>query len=106
MNITVIYGTFDIFILLFFSVITNVLNMEAKNTVDYHAMSSKSIEALKKLDFLNNYSGMLLHDHETALYYFGTNHTECNVHIIRYLLKNTEETGNKRSAEMIAIFSS
>lgn len=45
----------------------------------------------------------LLHDHETALYHFGTEHAECNVHIIRYLRKNTEETGNTWSGEMITL---
>ena len=64
-------------------------------------MNSKSIDALKELDFLKCYSGTLLHDHETALYHFGTEHAECNVHMIRYLRKNTEETGNTWSEEMI-----
>lgn len=70
----------------------------------YHAMNSKSIGVLKKLDFLNRYAGMLIHDHETALYHFGTDHAECNVHIILYLRKNTENTentGNRWSGEMI-----
>lgn len=80
-----------------------IRNFSTRNTVVYHAMDSKSIEALKKTDFLNRYSGMLLHDHETALYHFGTEHAECNVHIIRYLRKNTEETGNKWSGEMISL---
>lgn len=80
-----------------------IRNFSTKDTVVYHAMSSKSIEALKEIDFLNRYSGTLLHDHETALYHFGTDHAECNVHIIRYLRKNTEETGNKWSEEMISL---
>lgn len=80
-----------------------IRNFSTKDTVVYHAMNSKSIEALKEIDFLNKYSGMLLHDHETALYHFGTDHAECNVHIIRYLRKNTEETGNKWSEEMISL---
>ena len=66
-------------------------------------MNSKSIDALKELDFLKHYTGTLLHDHETALYHFGTEHAECNVHIIRYLRKNTEETGNTWSDEMISL---
>lgn len=61
------------------------------------AMGSKSIEALKEQDFLKQYAGILLHDHETALYHFGTDHAECNVHIIRYLRKNTEETENAKT---------
>ena len=42
--------------------------------------------------------------HETALYHFGTDHAECNVHIIRYLRKNTEETGNRWSDSHISFF--
>lgn len=44
-----------------------------------------------------------MHNHETALYHFGIDHAECNVHIIRYLRKNTEETGNNWSEEMITL---
>lgn len=80
-----------------------IRNFSIKNSVVYHAMTGKSIEDLKELDFLKRYTGTLLHDHETALYHFGTGHAECNVHILRYLRKNTEETGNEWSDEMIAL---
>ncbi len=80
-----------------------IRNFSVKNSVVYHAMNSKSIEALKEIKFLKHYTGTLLHDHETALYHFGTDHAECNVHIIRYLRKNTEETGNAWSGKMIAL---
>lgn len=79
-----------------------IRNFSTDNSVIYHAMSSKSIDALKELNFLKCYVGTLLHDHETTLYHFGTEHAECNVHIIRYLRKNTEETGNIWSDEMIS----
>ena len=82
-----------------------IRNFSDKDTVVYHAMKSKSIEALKELDFLRQYAGILLHDHETALYHFGTEHAECNVHILRYLRKNTEETGNVWSDEMATLLS-
>lgn len=80
-----------------------IRNFSISDTVVYRAMQSKSIDALKKLEFLKKYAGILLHDHETALYHFGTDHAECNVHIIRYLRKNTEETGNSWSGEMIKL---
>lgn len=80
-----------------------IRNFSAGDTVVYHAMNSKSIEALKGLNFLGQYAGILVHDHETALYHFGTDHAECNVHIIRYLRKNTEETGNQWSDKMISL---
>lgn len=82
-----------------------IRNFSAGDTVVYHAMGGKSIESLKGLDFLERYAGILVHDHETALYHFGTDHAECNVHIIRYLRKNTEETGNGWSDEMISLLS-
>ena len=37
-----------------------IRNLSIKDTVVYHAMNSKSIDALKKLDFLNRYAGILL----------------------------------------------
>lgn len=80
-----------------------IRNFSTENTVVYHAMNSKSIPVLEKLPFLLEFGGILLHDHETALYHFGTGHAECNVHIIRYLRKNTEETGNGWSGEMIRL---
>lgn len=80
-----------------------IRNFSTEGTVVYHAMNSKSIDALKEIGFLSQYSGLLLHDHETAMYHFGTEHAECNVHIIRYLRKNSEETKNKWSDEMISL---
>ena len=41
-----------------------IRNFSIKNSVVYHAMDSKSIEALKGLYFLKHYTGILLHDHE------------------------------------------
>ena len=58
-------------------------------TVVFHALKKKTISALKQLEFLKKFSGILVHDHETALYHFGTEHGECNVHLIRYLRKNS-----------------
>ena len=80
-----------------------VRNFSTEKAVVYHAMKSKTIDALKKIDFLKKFSGILVHDHETALYHFGTDHGECNVHIIRYLRKNTEETGHTWSEGMKAL---
>lgn len=80
-----------------------IRNFSTEETAVYHAMKSKSIDALKEIGFLSGYSGILVHDHETALYHFGTDHGECNVHLIRYLRKNSEETGNGWSGEMISL---
>lgn len=80
-----------------------IRNFSTGQTVVYHAMKSKTIDEMGSLRFLEKYTGTLLHDHETALYHFGTEHAECNAHIIRYLRKNTEETGNKWSDGMISL---
>ena len=66
----------------------------------FYAMESKAIAALEKIDLLTGFQGILMHDHETALYHFGQGHAECNVHILRYLRKNTEDSGNGWSEEM------
>ncbi len=80
-----------------------IRNFSTDNAVIYYAVQKKTIPALKELDFLKKYTGILVHDHETALYHFGTDHAECNVHLIRYLRKNTEETGHEWSSGMISL---
>ena len=80
-----------------------IRNFSTEETVIYRAMEKKTIPALKEIHFLRKYTGTLVHDHETALYHFGTDHGECNVHLIRYLRKNTEETGHAWSGEMITL---
>jgi len=68
-------------------------------------MEKKDIDALKKTGILSAYCGTLVHDHETALYHFGSRHGECIVHLMRYLKKNTEESGNAWSQELSTLFS-
>ena len=69
--------------------------------VIFYAMESKAIAALEKIELLRGFQGILMHDHETALYHFGQGHAECNVHILRYLRKNTEDSRNGWSEEMM-----
>lgn len=40
---------------------------------------------MKEIGFLPNYKGTLIHDHNRVQYNFGTNHAECNAHILRCL---------------------
>lgn len=77
-----------------------IRNFSNDSSVLYVAAGSKKLEELKKMEILNRFTGILEHDHETALYHFGTGHAECNVHLERYLRKNTEETGNTWSHDM------
>lgn len=77
-----------------------IRSISTNRCVLYQPMDGKSISDLKALPVLKDYTGALIHDHETALYHFGTAHGECNVHLLRYLKKNTEETGNSWSEEL------
>ena len=55
-----------------------------KYTLQY-IHESKSKNAMEELGFLPNFMGILIHDHNKVQYNFGTNHAECNAHILRYL---------------------
>ena len=80
-----------------------IRNFSMEKAVVYRAMKDKTLKSMKKLRFLAKFTGILVHDHETALYHFGTGHGECNVHIIRYLRKNSEDSGNSWSEKMITL---
>lgn len=71
----------------------------------YAALDSKKIESMKASKIWNEFMGIFVHDHETGLYHFGTNHGECNVHLERYLIKNLEESKNSWSKDMISFLS-
>jgi len=47
--------------------------------------------SLGEFKVLKEFAGVLNHDHEIGRYHFGTRYGECNVHLGRYLLKNTKE---------------
>jgi hypothetical protein len=80
-----------------------IRNFSTQETVLYTSMDKKNLKSLRKIPFLMEFSGILEHDHETALYHFGTGHGECNVHLLRYLKKNSEETNNIWSDMMIKL---
>ena len=77
-----------------------IRNISDEEAVVCYGMEKKTKTALKEIPFFSSYTGTLLHDHETALYQYGTAHAECNVHILRYLKKNTEEAGNPWSKKL------
>ena len=77
-----------------------IRNMSNEKAVRYYAMEKKNLENLNSIPLLARFAGVLIHDHETALYHFGTAHGECNVHLIRYLLKNTEDCSTTWSAKL------
>lgn len=77
-----------------------IRNFSTEKSVLYCGSEKKDLDTLGGFPILERYTGILTHDHETALYHFGTGHGECNVHLGRYLRKNTEETSNKWSHHM------
>lgn len=77
-----------------------IRNFSTEKSVLYCSHEKKDLETLGNIRILREFAGVFTHDHETALYHFGTGHSECNVHLERYLLKNTEETGNTWSHDL------
>jgi len=80
-----------------------IRNFTSDHAVRFCLMNSKTIEAHEEIGLLNKYNGILMHDHETAMYHFGSGHAECNIHLLRYLRKNSEDTGNAWSTDMIRL---
>ena len=80
--------------------LTYIRNFSTETCVLYCSSEKKNLETLRSFKILKEFTGTLIHDHETALYHFGSRHGECNVHLNRYLLKNTEETGNTWSHKL------
>lgn len=81
----------------------HIRNFSTPDSVLYCPMKTKTIKEMEKIEILSKFAGIFVHDHETALYHFGTGHAECNAHILRYLCKNTEETKNVWSDEFGAL---
>lgn len=79
---------------------TYIRNFSTENSVLYCSSEKKDLDTLGSFPVLKKYTGIFTHDHESALYHFGTGHGECNVHLARYLRKNTEETSNRWSHDM------
>lgn len=77
-----------------------IRNFSTEKSVLYTGSEKKDLDTLEGMGILQKFSGVLTHDHETAMYHFGTGHAECNVHLERYLRKNTEETGNSWSRDL------
>ena len=77
-----------------------IRNFSTAEAVLYVAMQRKTLAELQAIDVLSAFDGVLVHDHETALYHFGSGHGECIAHLLRYLTKNTQETGNDWSQRL------
>ena len=80
-----------------------IRNFSTDDWVLYVSMGNKGHKALSQIPFLQKYAGILVHDHETSLYSYGLDHAECNVHLLRYLTKNGEDTGHAWSGKMLSL---
>lgn len=79
---------------------TFIRNFSTEKNVLYIGCDKKDLATLENIRIFRKFTGVFAHDHETAIYHFRTGHGECNVHMKRYLLKNTEETENLWSRQM------
>lgn len=62
--------------------------------------SGKGKKHIEETNILNRYTGKLVHDHETVIYNYGSEHIECNVHVARYLKGCYENTKNSWAKNM------
>jgi len=84
----------------------NAHNMFFKNYSDdrrvlYTANQTKGKKAIDDDGILPQFVGILIHDHNTVNYNYGVGNGECNVHLIRYLTANSENTHHHWSGDMI-----
>jgi len=84
----------------------NARNMFFRNYSDdkrvlYTANPTKGKKAIEDDGILPQFAGTLVHDHNTVNYNYGTNNAECNVHLIRYLKANSDNTHHCWSDDMI-----
>ena len=58
-------------------------------TVQYYARENKGHKGVVGTA-AEDYQGTLVHDHESTFYSYGSDHQECNAHILRYLKDSIE----------------
>jgi len=80
-------------------------NMTFRNYSDpkrvlYTANETKGKKAIEDDGILPQFVGTLVHDHNTINYNYGTGNGECNIHLIRYLRANFENTHHDWSEDM------
>ena len=83
-----------------------VRNYSTEHEVLYKLNPTKGKQSIEDDNILTRFIGTTIHDHNTLNYNYGTRHGECNVHVIRYLKKNSEDTRNNWSDELISLLTS
>ncbi|MDR0304050.1 MAG: transposase [Chitinispirillales bacterium] len=76
-------------------------NYSGTKHVLYTANQTKGKKAIEDDNILPQYVGILIHDHNTVNYNYGGGNSECNVHLIRYLKANSDNTHHLWSEDMI-----
>lgn len=70
------------------------VNATPDGKVYYSASTKKGHEGVKGTP-VENYQGILVHDHESTFYKYGSNHQECLAHVLRYLKDSMENEKNR-----------
>lgn len=82
-----------------------IRNYSNSETVVYKPHKNKGHKQIKEHNILTRYTGGIIHDHDTAMYKYGSNNYECNVHLGRYLeeiIQNVSEiTWAKQLKELL-----
>ena len=81
-----------------------VINYTANNNTYFHVTEKKNKHSIDESNMLTNYTGDLVHDHETVMYNYADRNIECNVHVIRYLKGNYENTNNNWCMKLRNLF--
>ena len=76
-------------------------NYSDEKRVLYTVNPTKGKKAIEDDGVLPQFVGVLVHDHNTINYNYGTGNAECNVHLIRYLKANSDNTHHDWSDDMI-----
>jgi hypothetical protein len=77
-------------------------NYSDEQRVLYTVNPTKGKQAIEDDGVLGQFVGILVHDHNTVNYNYGTGNAECNVHLIRYLKANSDNTHHDWSDDMTA----
>jgi len=77
----------------------NTRTYATERSVLYTVNPKKDMAGVYHDGILNNYQGIIVHDHDKKFYNFGDDHGECNVHPCREL-KGIEERGIPWAGEM------
>jgi hypothetical protein len=66
---------------------------QPEGLVQYFARERKGHQGVKD-SIVEDYQGILIHDHDVTFYNYGVAHQECNAHILRYLKDSMQNEPN------------